>query len=159
MATILEARDAGIIRHIGFSAHSEDAALALLDRFPFESLMTPINWACWHGGGYGPRIVARVRELDIGLLALKTLALRKRTDDEERTWPKCWYMPVDMMEEAIPAARFTLSQPVTTAISPSHAELLWLLCDAAEQFQPITPTEDAALAERARTLATIFPVA
>ncbi len=158
MTTILAAHAAGIVRHIGFSAHNEDTALALLDRFPFESVMTPINWACWYGGGYGPRIVARVRELGIGLLALKTLALRRRREDEERTWPKCWYVPVDTLEEALPAARFTLAQPVHVAISPSHAELLWLLCDAVDAYAPLTAEEEAALIARAQTVETIFPL-
>ena len=34
---------------------------------------------------------------------------------------------------SIPAAlAFTLAQPVTAAVCPSHAELLWLACDALE---------------------------
>jgi aryl-alcohol dehydrogenase-like predicted oxidoreductase len=152
----LAARAAGVVRHLGFSAHSEEAALALLDRYPFDSVLFPLNWAAWHHVGFGKRLVARVEELGIGLCALKTLALRRVVEGEERQWPKCWYIPVDTLEEAIPAVRFTLSLPVTAAISPSHAELLWLLCDAADQYAPLTPEEDAALAARAQDTVPVF---
>jgi aryl-alcohol dehydrogenase-like predicted oxidoreductase len=152
----LAARDAGLCRWLGFSAHTEEAALALLEAFPFDSVLFPINWAAWHGANFGPRVAARVKELGIGLLALKTLALRHWQEGETRIWPKGWYKPVDTLEDAILAARFTLSKGVTAAVSPSHAELLWLLCDAAEQYAPITPEEDALLAARAQGLNTVF---
>jgi len=44
--------------------------------------------------------------------------------------------------EAKVALAFTLSQPVTAAVSPSHAELLWLACDALDALGP--PPWDAA---------------
>ena len=156
METFLEAREAGLFKHIGFSAHTEEAALVLMDRFPFDSLMTPLNWACWHGGDYGKRVVARAKQDGLGILALKTLNLRPWREGEEHIWPKCWYKPVDNLEDAILALRFTLSLGVTCAISPSHEELLWLMCDAAEQMAELTPEEDAALATRARELTPLF---
>lgn len=45
---LVEARDRGLVRYLGFSAHSEEAALALLDRFDFDSILFPLNWACWY---------------------------------------------------------------------------------------------------------------
>lgn len=38
METFLEAREEGKIRHIGFSAHSVEAAMLLMDRFDFDTL-------------------------------------------------------------------------------------------------------------------------
>ena len=35
METFVKARDAGKVRYLGFSAHSEEAAIQLLDAFPF----------------------------------------------------------------------------------------------------------------------------
>ncbi|MCX6343929.1 MAG: aldo/keto reductase [Armatimonadetes bacterium] len=158
METFLAAREAGIFKHIGFSAHTEEAALALMDRFPFDSVMTPLNWACWHAGDYGKRIVERAKRDGLGILALKTLALRPWKDGEERTWPKCWYKPVETLEEAIAALNFTLSLGVTCAISPSHEELLWLLCDAAEHVADLTLDEDAKLIARASELVPLFTI-
>ncbi|NBT19640.1 MAG: aldo/keto reductase [Proteobacteria bacterium] len=39
METFLRARDEGKVKYLGFSAHSTEAAVALLDRFPFDSVL------------------------------------------------------------------------------------------------------------------------
>jgi aryl-alcohol dehydrogenase-like predicted oxidoreductase len=131
-----QARQQGLIRHIGFSAHSEEAALRLLDAFPFDSVLLPINLFCWREGGFGPRVCEKAVQKGTGILALKCLAKRPWREGEGRKWPKCWYAPVDTVAEAKIALAFTLSQPVTAAVSPSHAELLWLACDALEALGP-----------------------
>ena len=60
-------------------------------------------------------------------------------------------------EEAERAVRFTFSRPITAGPSPGHAELLWWMCDAAETFTPLSPQEEAELAQRAQGLEPIFP--
>ena len=74
MEAFLEAKDKGLIRFIGFSAHSEEAALALMDRFPFDSILFPFNWVCWHQGQFGPRVLEKAMQKGVGRLALKALA-------------------------------------------------------------------------------------
>lgn len=157
MEAFVEAREQGLVRYLGFSAHSEEAALALLDRFDFDTILFPFNWVCWHQGDFGPRILEKAQEEDAGVLALKALAKRKLGEDEERPWPKCWYAPVDDFEEASLGLRFTLSKPITAAVSPSHAELLWWACDAADRFEPLSDEEAAEIAERSEGLEPIFP--
>jgi predicted aldo/keto reductase-like oxidoreductase len=153
---LIEAREQGIIKYIGFSAHSEEAALALLDRFKFDSILFPINWVCWHQGSFGPRVVKKTLEKGAAILALKTMAKRRLKEDEPRKWPKCWYAPVENFEEAVMAVRFTLSLPVTAAVSPGHAELLWWMCDAAERFKPLSEDEKRVISDRSRGLEPIF---
>lgn len=155
---LIEAKEQGIVKYLGFSAHSEEAALVLLDRFNFDSILFPINWVCWYQGNFGPRIVEKAREKGVAILALKTLAKQRLREGEERKWPKCWYYPVENFEEALMAVRFTLSLPVTAAVSPSHAELLWWMCDAAEMFRPLSKEEERKIAERSRGLEPIFPI-
>ena len=152
-----EAREQGLVSHLGFSAHSEEAAVALLDRFEFDSVLFPLNWVCWHQGGFGPKVVEKAKEKGAAILALKSLAKRKWREGEERKWPKCWYAPVDGPDEALMALRFTLSLPTTAAVSPSHAELLWWACDAAEQYAPLSDEEARMVAERSEGLEPIFP--
>jgi aryl-alcohol dehydrogenase-like predicted oxidoreductase len=155
MEAFLEAREASLIRYIGFSAHSEQAALALLDRFAFDTILYPVNWVCWHAGNFGPSVVAKAQEQGVGILALKALARQRRSAGETK-WPKCWYEAVDSPEEAATGLRFTLSKPVTAAVSPSHAELLWWQCDAAEAFEPLSEEEEAQLAAQSGSLLPIF---
>ena len=160
METFVEAREKGLVRYLGFSAHSEEAALALMDGFDFDSLLFPFNWVCWHQGQFGPQVLERAQKNGVARLALKSLAKRKWHEGEREAsrWPKCWYAPVDSAEEAALALRFTLSKPITAAVSPSHAGLLWWACDAAEQLTPLNPADAAALAHRSEGLAPIFSV-
>ncbi len=154
----IEARKQGLVKYLGFSAHSEEAALGLLDRFKFDSILFPFNWVCWHQGNFGPRVLEKAKEKGVAMLALKALAKRKRKEGErEKTWPKCWYTPVESPEEASLALRFTLSLPITAAVSPSHAELLWWACDAAEKFKPLSKDEAAQVAKKSEGLDPIFP--
>ena len=156
LEALVEAREKGLTRFLGFSAHSEEAALALMKRFDFDSVLFPINYVTWHKGKFGPRVVKEAKARGMGILALKALAKRPWRDDEDRPWPKCWYAPVDTPEEAALALRWTLSLPVTAAVSPSHGELLWWAADAADRLTPISRSESDALAEEAEALEPIF---
>jgi len=157
LETFVKAREQGLVRHLGFSAHSEEAALALLERFEFDSMLFPVNWVCWHQGHFGPRTLEIAHKKGVGILALKALARRKWKEGEEHKWSKTWYSPVDTFEEVSSALRFTLSRPVTAAVSPGHAELLWWACDVADQFTPLSREEEAEVARQSAGLDPIFP--
>jgi aryl-alcohol dehydrogenase-like predicted oxidoreductase len=157
LETFVKARERGLTRFLGFSAHSEEAAIALMEQFEFDTILFPFNWVCWNEGKFGPPVLEKAKEKGMGILALKTLAKRRWKEGEERRWSKTWYSPVDTYEEAQMAVRFTFSQPITAGTSPGHAELLWWMCDAAEQFAPLTPAEETEVAQRAKGLAPIFP--
>lgn len=147
MEAFAEAREQGLIRHVGFSSHDEDVAIRLLQTARFETAMLPVNLLCWRDGGFGPRLLANPAAREVGLLGLKSLARRPLRKDEARDWPKCWYVPFDTPEEVRQALAFTLSRPVAAALSPSHAELLWMMCDAVEDLRrkPIEDPEQARL--------------
>ncbi len=153
--TFEAAKRDGKARFLGFSAHSEEAALAALDRFPFDSVLFPFNFVCWFGG-FGPRVVEAAKSKGAGRLALKSVA-RTFWPGKERKHPKCWYEPYDEPEEARLAFRWTLSQEVTAAVSPGQPELLPTMLDLADDFHPITPEEEQRLQEMARGLTPIFP--
>jgi aryl-alcohol dehydrogenase-like predicted oxidoreductase len=157
LETFVSARERGLVRFLGFSAHSEEAAIALIESSAFDTILFPFNWVCWHEGKFGPSVLAKAQAKGMGILALKTLAKRRWKDGEERRWAKTWYSPVDTYDEAKMAVRFTFSRPITAGTSPGHEELLWWMCDAAEQFAPLTESEEAEVARRAEGLAPIFP--
>jgi len=142
MRAFLEARDKGLIGLIGFSAHSESAALDLMARFSFDTILYPVNWACWQQGGFGPQVVRRAADRGMGILALKSLARGQWQPGEEKKWYKCWYAPLDDPRLVSLALRFTLSKSVTAAVSPSHAELLWLACDVPDKLAPLSEGEE-----------------
>ena len=149
MEVLTRLREAGDVRFLGFSAHNESAALRLLDAVSFDSVLFPINWRAWHAGGVGPRLVDRARSRGTAILALKALADRRRVEGEPVEYPKAWYRPLSTYAEAELALRFTLSRPVTAAVSPGHEELLWWACDAADAFSPLSDEEERQLRDRA----------
>lgn len=143
---VLEARRQGLVRYVGFSAHSEEAALAMLDGLEVDSILFPLNLYCWHCGSFGPRVLAKAREKGIGILALKALARRAYREGEQRSWKKCWYEPVRTPEQAVMGLRFTLSLPIIAAVSPGHVDLFRWACDAADEFTPLPEGEAASYA-------------
>lgn len=121
METLLWARREGLIRNIGFSAHNEDVALDLLRRYDFDTVMFPMNWALGLTTGWGERISAAVRERGIGLIAIKTLILRKWREDEAHDFPKSWCKPIwDDEPLAVAAMKYGLHKGAGILIPPGN---------------------------------------
>lgn len=155
METFEAAKRDGKARFLGFSAHSEEAAVAALERYPFDSVLFPINFVCWLKG-WGPQIMEAARNRGAGRLALKSIA-RTFWPEDGRKYEKCWYEPYEDPEQAALAFRWTLSQEVTAAVSPGHDGLFPMMLDLAENFRPITPDEEKQLRQMAEPLTPIFP--
>ena len=157
--TLVEARDQGLVRYLGFSAHSAEIAVKLMDEFDFDSVLFPINWVCSLNAGFGPQVIAKAKEKGIGRLALKAMARTPRVKDEKRDYPKCWYKPVTDPEETDLALRFTLSEPITAAIPPGDVRLFRKALDIADNFQPLNDAERDILKQKAEGLDPIFRLA
>jgi aryl-alcohol dehydrogenase-like predicted oxidoreductase len=134
------ARTAGKVRFVGFSAHSVEAALALMDGYAFDTLLFPVNFATWHAGGFGPQVLARAREKGMGILCLKAMAKGPWPEGAQKRYPKCWYEPLEG-EDAALGLRFTLSHPVTAAIPPGDEGLFRVALGLAARFEPLTAAE------------------
>lgn len=160
LEALVEAREAGLIRHIGFSAHNVEVALELMDRFGFTSVLFPLNWMEYLNAGFGPQVVDKAMEMGVARLALKAMARQKWPEGAERgPWTKCWYEPCTDPAEASLALRWTLSQPVTAAIPPGHPEFFRQALDVADSFTPITDEEIDELGRRATGLQPFFELA
>ena len=145
--TLVEAQRNGVVRYLGFSAHSVEAALAAIERFPFDTILFPFNYVCWAEGNFGPQVLKAARAKEMGCLALKAIAYRPWPQGAERRYPKCWYEPLDDPDKAARALRFTLSEPITAAVPPGDVRLFRLAMDIAARYKPLTR------AERERVLA------
>jgi len=151
------AKKAGKVRFLGFSAHSVEAALALMEGFAFDSIMFPVNYATWHAGNFGPQLLARAKEKQMGILALKAMAKRPWPKDADRkAHPGCWYEPMTDPAEALMGLRFTLSHPVTSALTPSDEGCLKLALKLAPKITPLQSDEIAAIKQKAMTIAPLF---
>jgi aryl-alcohol dehydrogenase-like predicted oxidoreductase len=139
------ARKAGKVRFVGFSAHSVEAASALMDGYAFDTILFPVNYATWHAGGFGPQVLAKAREKGMGILCLKALAKAPLPEGAKKRYEKCWYEPFDQPEEARQALRFTLSHPVTAAIPPGDETIFAMALRLAAGFEPMSPAEAEAV--------------
>ena len=72
IATILDAQKAGVIKHIGFSAHTTRAAIAALQGFEFDTVMFPINFVELEHDRHGKGTSSNWRKKqDAGIIAIK----------------------------------------------------------------------------------------
>ena len=155
--TFEEARKQGLIRYIGFSAHSAKAALAAMDRFDFDSILFPINFVLYHKENFGPQVVEKAEKKGIARLAIKAMAKGKWSPNADREeFPNCWYQPVSDPVVAGMALRFTLSQPITAAVPPGDPKLFRMAMDIASQLTPITDNEKEGLKKIAQNQEPIF---
>jgi aryl-alcohol dehydrogenase-like predicted oxidoreductase len=155
--TFLKARQEGKVRFMGASLHNAEAGIALMDRFPLDSVLFPVNFVLFQEGKFGPQILEHAKTKGIARLALKTLAHQAWPDGADRSaWPKCWYQPIVDPALAEKSVRFTLSEDVTAAIPPGEAKLFRLALDCGGRFRPLSPTERRDLLESARGLTPIF---
>lgn len=157
MRALEDAKRAGKVRFLGFSAHSEAAAMTLMSRYDFDSIMFPVNYATWHAGNFGPQVLARAREKRMGIIAIKSLAQRPWAEGEDRAaHPNCWYLPMTDEAEAAMGLRFTLSHPVTTAIMPGSETCLRLGMKLAPQFTPLTAAEAETMKAKGQAVTPLF---
>ena len=158
METFVKAKQQGLIKHIGFSAHSEEAALALMDRYEFDSILFPVNWVNILNGGFGIKVLQRAQEKGIGILAIKAMAKTALKEGTVNKYPKGWYEAIDDKELAILALRYTLSKGITAAVPPGDIEHFRWALEAVESFKPVTEDEELYLKTKAKEISPLFPL-
>jgi len=157
METLMKAKQRGDVRFLGFSAHSEEAALELLKAYPFDSILFPVNWATWYAGDFGKKVLPFARERAAAILALKALSKQAIPPNHPRPVEKAWYWPVETYEDALEGLRFTLGmEGVTAAVSPGDAQLFDWMLRAEKDYRPLEPEEEIRLKAKAQGISLIF---
>ncbi len=126
MKAFLKARDQGLIKYIGITSHNKKVLLKALERFDFDTIMTPVII----GSLLYPRpendfrpILKIARDRDIGVIAIKAIA-KGRWRTEERRY-QTWYEPFEDPEDIRRALSFVLSQEGVTTYSIACDVRLW----------------------------------
>jgi diketogulonate reductase-like aldo/keto reductase len=156
LRTFLSAREEGLVRYVGFSSHSVPLALAMLDRFRFDTILFPINYVCYASGNFGPQVVAEARARGVARVALKALAYTTMPRPQVRRYPNCWYHPIDDPGLALRALRFSLSEDVSSVLPPSDVRLYRMALSLAHAVTPLSAEERRDLLESARGLKPIM---
>jgi predicted aldo/keto reductase-like oxidoreductase len=148
MEAFVEAKKAGKVRFLGFSAHSVEAALKLMDGFDFDTILFPINFTTWNAGNFGPQVLEKAKQKGMGILALKAMAKGPWPEGATNKIAKCWYEPLTNPEDVQMGLRFTLSHPVTAALPPGDENLYSMALGIAVNFKPLNQAEIDTIREK-----------
>jgi predicted aldo/keto reductase-like oxidoreductase len=150
METLIRARDYGQVRFLGFSAHSVEAAMSAMERFPFDSILFPFNVVCMLKGNFGLQVLERARGLGMTCLAIKPMGWTPLPDGGLSRYEKCFYEPTEDPYLARLSISYTLDLPVASFLPPGDESLYRLALEIALHYRPLTEDERLDLFARAR---------
>ena len=156
METFVKAKKEGKVKHLGFSAHSVDAALLAMKNYDFDSILFPINFACWNAGNFGPQVFAEAERRGMGILALKAMALTPLEQGEPKFDKNVWYRPIQDEEIMKMALKFTLSKNITAAVPPGKNTLFLKALEFMNEYKPISEEETKKLLALSKITKPIF---
>lgn len=158
LEAILEARELSLLRWIGISSHRPSTLLAAIERFPFDTVMLPVNFVIEEKtpGGFAAEVLRVASERKIGAIAVKPIAERPLRVGEVPPFPKCRHIPLREPKDIDLAIRFALSMPVAAAIPSGDFTLFRASVRAARKLRPLDAEEREALASKARACEPLF---
>jgi len=151
----VRAQEEGLVGAVGITGHGSQAPathLEALRRFPFATVLTPLNVALSGDPAYladYEALVAEVRRQDAGLMIIKTVARRnwpgavagEPLGDQEYT---TWYQPLEEQERITAAVSWVLAhEEITGLASAGDVRLLGKILRAERERVPV----DAAVAQ------------
>jgi len=153
MEAFKEAKETGLINHIGITVHNDVRLLqkALTISDDFDTVLLPV----YVGALVNPspendylKILQITQEKDIGVTAIK--AISKGRWMKEPIY-RTWYEPLDDQELVEKSVWFTLSQEgVTTYSLPCDVRLWALVLNAAKRYRKLNDNEQKELIKIAR---------
>jgi aryl-alcohol dehydrogenase-like predicted oxidoreductase len=133
---LVQARDEGLTRFIGVTGHGLRIAgmhLRSLERFDFDSVLLPYNFALWQNAGYRDdveRVFALARERHVAVQTIKSVARRRWTDGDPG--PRfSWYEPIADRDALTRAVHWVLANPGVFLNTSSDSRLLRSILEAA----------------------------
>jgi aryl-alcohol dehydrogenase-like predicted oxidoreductase len=151
----IRARDEGLARAIGITGHGNGAPathLEALRRFPFDTVLTPINFVLSQDPLYladYEALVAEVRAQDAGLMIIKSASRRNWPEHAPKT-RTTWYEPFEDQERITAAVVWVLSRPEVTGIAtPGDVGLLPAAIEAEKHLGEMSVAEAEEILSRA----------
>jgi aryl-alcohol dehydrogenase-like predicted oxidoreductase len=156
----VEAREAGLVRFIGVTGHGVTVARMhrrSLERFPFDSVLLPLNYPMLQNPQYAADFAALraiCRERGVAMQTIKAITLAPWS--ERPHGAPTWYEPLREQADIDLAVHWVFGHEEVFLNTAGDVSLLPRILDAAERFR--TPPADAemqALVER-RAMAPLF---
>ncbi|HEY9377343.1 MAG TPA: aldo/keto reductase [Jiangellaceae bacterium] len=132
----IRAQEEGLAGAIGITGHGDQAPathLEALRRYPFATVLTPLNPVLARDSSYRldyEALVEEVRRQDVGLMIIKTVARRNWPDGADKTYTT-WYEPFDEQSRITATVAWVLARPEVTGIAtPGDVRLLSMVIQA-----------------------------
>jgi aryl-alcohol dehydrogenase-like predicted oxidoreductase len=160
LEALVEARQAGLIRHIGITGHGVNAPaifLEALQRFDFDSIIFPLNFVQAGNPEYYRQTEELIRQChlkNVGLMVIKSVA-QGPWGEKEKTHTT-WYEPFTEMDLIQKAVNFVLSHDVTGLCTAGDIRLLPLVLKACENYTPLSLEERQKLVGFGRSYQPLF---
>ncbi|MHB0946771.1 MAG: aldo/keto reductase [Sedimentisphaerales bacterium] len=138
----VEAKKNGIIRNIGFSAHTPAAAITAMTEFEFDTVMFPVGFSTHFDGNFEGEVLALAARQNLGIIGIKAAARRKRQENAVKMpHQKCWYEPFYDPEIVELALNWALSQNISLTIPPCEENLFRLFLKFAPNCRKLTEAQ------------------
>ena len=144
LEAVVRAREEGLATAIGITGHGHQAPathLEALARFPFDTVLTPLNYVLSQDPAYladYQALVADAQAQDVGLMIIKAVSRRNWPEEPVEHAYGTWYEPFDDQERIGAAVAWVLSHPEVTGIAtPGDVRLLPLLVEAERRLPGI----------------------
>jgi len=145
MEALVKAKEQGKIKHIGFTCHRERSALYLMSQYDFDTVMHPFNFLSMIRTGKGELVLKMAQQKNMGILSIKTLALRPLQDGEEKV-KGLWYYPiVNDIELSALAMRYTYNRGNLIMVTPGHSSYLDQMIKLEKENPGLTDLTEAEL--------------
>jgi predicted aldo/keto reductase-like oxidoreductase len=134
----VEAREQGLTRFIGVTGHGVTVAAMhrrSLERFPFDSVLLPYNYAMMQNPQYAADFEALTKlcaERGVAMQTIKGITRRPWPSEEHST--NTWYEPFVDQGDIDRAVHYVLARPGVFLNTASDMALLPKVLDAAERF-------------------------
>ena len=158
LEAVLEAKEQGLVRHIGITGHRPFVQIEALHRFDFDTILFPINRVlAAHRNDYDDflPLLDIVQAKDVGTIGIKAVA--KRPWEANMRMYRTWYEPFDEQEEIDKSLWYALTQDITTAALPGDLHLWPYIIDAADRFRIFDKQEQEKAISEVKQYKPIFP--
>jgi aryl-alcohol dehydrogenase-like predicted oxidoreductase len=163
LEAVVRARDEGLAGAVGITGHGHQAPathLEALRRFPFDTVLTPLNWVLGQDLAYLADYQALVTEIqaqDAGLMIIKVASRRNWPEGPNGRGYTTWYEPFDDQERVGAAVAWVLAHPEVTGIAtPGDVRLLPLVIAAERRLGEIGLAEAEEVLGRATDYSSPF---
>jgi aryl-alcohol dehydrogenase-like predicted oxidoreductase len=141
LEAVARAQEEGLATWVGITGHGHQAPathLEALARFPFATVLTPLNFVLGQDPAYladYQALVAEVQAQDVGLMIIKTVSRRNWPEEPVERGYSTWYEPFDDQRRISAAVAWVLAHPEVTGIAtPGDVRLLPLLIEAEQRL-------------------------